>query len=219
MTIDIALVKSKLFTAVISDALDAAGVTRQAMRPFVRPLNDALVMVGRARTGLYAVSYDPAEYANPYEVEIALVDDLQPGEVAVLACDGPTERIAPWGGLLSSAAAYRQAAGCVTDGLVRDVKHIRSLNFPVFCGAIGPLDSKGRGVMVKRDVPVECGGVRVESGDLVVGDADGVVVVPQAMCEAVIGTALEKVEAEDHTSRELARGVSLAEVYARYGTL
>jgi 4-hydroxy-4-methyl-2-oxoglutarate aldolase len=219
VTIDLGLVRSKLFTAVISDAMDAAGITKQAMRPFIRPLDEGLVMVGRARTGLYSVTYDPDEYKNPYEVEIALVDDLQPGEVAVLGCNGPTERIAPWGGLLSTAAVHRKAAGCVTDGLVRDIKHIRSMNFPVFHGGIGPLDSKGRGVMVKRDIPIECGGVRVESGDLVFGDADGVVVVPQAACDAVIGAALKKIEAEDNTARELANGVSLGEVYARYGTL
>ena len=63
----------------------------------------------------------PAPGENPYEVEIALVDDLKPGDVAVLACDGPTERIAPWGELLSTASVARGAAGCITDGLVRDV--------------------------------------------------------------------------------------------------
>jgi regulator of RNase E activity RraA len=70
------------------------------------------------------------------------------------------DRIAPWGELLSTAAAADTASGCVTDGLVRDVRTIRAIGFPVFHGGIGPLDSKGRGKMVERDVPVLCGRAR-----------------------------------------------------------
>jgi regulator of RNase E activity RraA len=92
--------RERLFTAVLSDVLDAAGRRSQAMRPGVRPLDDALVMVGRARTGLYADVYHVVPGENPYELEIALVDDLEPGEVVVLAA-GASGRIAPWGELLS----------------------------------------------------------------------------------------------------------------------
>ena len=102
-----------------------------------------------------------SEGENPYELEIRLVDDLKPGDVAVFACGGPTDRIAPWGELLTTAAMARGAAGCVTDGLVRDVRHIRKMKFPVFHGGIGPLDSKGRSRMIEMDRPVVCAGVRV----------------------------------------------------------
>jgi regulator of RNase E activity RraA len=154
----------QLYTAVLSDVLDELGYMYQAMRPFVRPCDETLVMVGRARTGLYMETYALREGENPYEVEIRLIDDLKPGEVAVLGCNGPTERIAPWGELLSTAARARGAAGCVTDGLVRDVRHVRAMEFPVFHGGIGPLDSKGRARMVEMDTPIECGGVRVRTG-------------------------------------------------------
>lgn len=117
---------------------------------------------------------------NPYELEIKLIDDLKKGEVCVLACSG-NPRIAPWGELLSTASKYRGAAACVTDGLVRDIKAIRKMKFPVFAAGIGPLDSKGRGIVAEIDVPVELAGVRVVPGDLVFGDADGVVVIPQKM--------------------------------------
>lgn len=133
-----------LSAAILSDVMDSLGLTQRAMKPFVRPLDDSLTLVGRARTGLYMPAYSLRDGENPYDVEIALVDDLQPGEVAVLACNGPTERIAPWGELLSTACVARGAAGCVTDGLVRDVKQIRAMGFPVFQGGIGPLDTKGR---------------------------------------------------------------------------
>jgi regulator of RNase E activity RraA len=156
---------------------------------------------------------------NPYEVEIALVDDLRPGEVAVLACGGPTDRIAPWGELLTTASVARGAAGCVTDGLVRDVRRIREVGFPVFHGGIGPLDSKGRGEMMAMDVPVECGGVRVEPGDYVLGDVDGVVVVPRVAAEETFRQALGKVAAEDRTREMLAAGRRLKDVFDELGVL
>lgn len=219
MSLDLDHLRGVLYAAVLSDTLDALGHPRQAMRPFVRPLDESLVLLGRARTGLYMPVYEVAAGENPYEVEMALVDDLKPGEVAVLACGGPTERIAPWGELLTTAARHRGAAGCVTDGLVRDIRHIRQASFPVFHGGIGPLDTRGRGRMVAMDCAVECGGVLVRPGDLVLGDADGVVVIPQAIATQAIEAALAKISSENHTRDELARGARLAEVYARYGVL
>ena len=208
-----------LSAAILSDIVDSLGLMRRAMRPFVRPLDDAQVMVGRARTGLYMPGYALREGENPYEVEIALVDDLQPQEVVVLACNGPSERIAPWGELLTTAAQVRGAAGCVTDGLVRDVRQIRAMHFPVFHGGIGPLDTKGRARMVERDVRVECGGVSIDPGDLVFGDVDGVVVIPRSHEHAVMDLALEKVRGEDNTRDALLQGESLANVFKRLGIL
>lgn len=214
----IASVRERLFTAVLSDVLDAAGRRSQAMRPGVRPLDDSLVMVGRARTGLYADVYHVVPGENPYELEIALVDDLARDEIVVLAA-GTSGRIAPWGELLSTACRARGAAGCVTDGLVRDVRAIRALRFPVFAGGIGPLDTKGRGKVVAIDVPIECGGVAVRSGDLVFGDADGVVVIPREVEGEILRAAFEKVAGEDRTRAALERGEKLAEVFARHGIL
>ncbi|WP_246736419.1 RraA family protein [Enterovirga aerilata] len=212
-------VHRRLYAAVLSDVLDGMGLREQAMRPFVRPLDEASLLFGRARTGLYMPVYTVREGENPYEVEIALVDDLKPGEVAVLACGGPTDRIAPWGELLSTAARARGAAGCVTDGLVRDVRAIRAMGFPVFHGGIGPLDSKGRGRMMEADMPVACGGVLVNPGDYVFGDADGVVVIPAAVAGETFEAALAKVDAETDTRDELAAGATLAEVFRRRGVL
>jgi regulator of RNase E activity RraA len=210
----------RLNAAVLSDTLDSLGLMQQAMKPFMRPLDDSLQLIGRARTGLYMPVYAaPAPGENPYEVEIALVDDLAPGDVVVLACDGPTERIAPWGELLSTASHARGAAGCVTDGLVRDVRQIREMRFPVFCGGIGPLDTKGRARMVERDVPVVCAGASVRSGDLVFGDVDGIVVIPQQVEQEVIHRALEKVSGESQSREALQRGEKLADVFRRLGIL
>jgi regulator of RNase E activity RraA len=107
----------------------------------------------------------------------------------------------------------------VTDGLVRDVRRIRQMRFPVFHGGIGPLDSKGRGEMMAMDVPVECAGVRVEPGDYVFGDVDGVVVIPAEVAGEAIAGALDKASREDRTRDELLAGRLLGEVYATYGVL
>ena len=213
------LIVTRLYAAVLSDVMDGIGLADRALKPFVRPLDDSLILFGRARTGLYMPRYQVEPGEDPYVVEIALVDDLRPGDVAVFACGGPTDRIAPWGELLSTVAQVRGAAGCLTDGLVRDIKAIRAMGFPVFHGGIGPLDSKGRGKMMELDCKVVCGGVEVAPGDWVFGDADGVVVVPQAAADEVFAKALEKVAAEDRTRDELRAGRSLRDVFDSFGVL
>jgi regulator of RNase E activity RraA len=208
-----------LYSPVLSDVMDGMGYPNQACRPFMRPLDESLTFYGRARTGLYAHAYSVLDDENPYELEIRLLDDLKPGDVAVFACNGPTDRMAPWGELLTTAAMARGATGCVTDGLVRDVRYIRELKFPVFHGGIGPLDSRGRCKMVEMDRPIACGGVAVQTGDIVFGDVDGVVFVPQAIADEVFARAIDKMQAENHTRDELRAGKLLADVYEKYGVL
>lgn len=209
---------SRLYTAVLSDSLDEVGYRQQAMRSSIRPLDDELVMVGFARTGLFRETFHVAPDENPYEHEIRLLDDLKPGEVVVFGCGG-SSRIAPWGELLTTAARVRGALGAVTDGFVRDVRAIRSAKFPVFHGGIAPLDSKGRGKVVEIDVPIECAGVRIESGDLVFGDVDGIVVIPRRIEDEVLAHAFAKVASENTTRDALLRGDRLQDVYDRYGVL
>lgn len=211
-------VRARLFVSVLSDCLDSVGLRNQALPARIRPLDEALVMAGRARTAAFMEVYHEEPGRNPYELEIALLDSLLPDEIPVFACSNPA-RVAPWGELLSTAARVRGAAGALMDGCVRDVRAIRAMEFPVFAGGIAPLDSKGRGVVMALDVPVECAGVRVEPGDLVVGDADGVVVVPRGAEEEVLRRAFEKVGGERDTLRDLQAGHSLGDVFRRYGIL
>lgn len=211
-------IRARLFTALLSDVMDALGHWNNALPPTIRPLDDASVMVGRARTALFMDVYEVKEGENPYENEIALIDSLQKDQIPVFSC-GKTGRIAPWGELLSTASKVRGAAGALMDGLVRDIRAIREMGFPVFHGGIGPLDSKGRGKIMAVDVPVDVAGVRICPGDLIVGDADGVVVVPQAIEAAVLAAAYEKLKGEKSTLAELRAGVSLGAVFAKYGVL
>ena len=211
-------IRTHLFASLLSDVMDALGHRNNALPPAIRPLDDASVMVGRARTALFMDVYAIEEGENPYENEIALIDSLQPNQIPVFAC-GKTGRIAPWGELLSTASKLRGAAGALMDGLVRDIRAIRKMGFPVFHGGIGPLDSKGRGTIMALDVPVECAGVRICPGDLIFGDADGVVVVPRAIEAAVLAAAFEKLKGENLTLADLRAGISLGEVFAKYGVL
>jgi regulator of RNase E activity RraA len=113
----------------------------------------------------------------------------------------------------------RGAAGCVTDGFVRDIRAIRKLGFPVYHGGIAPLDSRGRGKIAKIDVPIVCAGVDVMPGDLVVGDADGIIVVPRRVEAVVLENALKKVDSEQKTRDALLRGAALRDVFAEYNVL
>jgi len=218
MPFSLADIRRSLFASVLSDSLDAAGAMDQALPARIRPLDEASVMVGRARTAQF-MEVDHHEIGtNPYELEIALIDSLAKDEIPVFACSNPA-RIAPWGELLSTAAQVRGAAGALMDGATRDIKAIRAMNFPVFHGGIAPLDSKGRGRVMAIDVPVRCAGVKVASGDLVFGDADGIVVIPHAIERQVLTLAFEKIKGEKRTLDDLRAGEKLGDVFARYGIL
>lgn len=209
-------IERNLYTAVLSDALDDMGIRDRAMREHLRPLASDMVMAGWART----ISCMDVHYisADPYALEIEALDSVLPGEIVVVGT-GESKRNAPWGELLSTAAKARGARGAVIDGLVRDVKKILPLEFPVFAAGIKPVDSKGRGIVVDYNVPVECGGVTISPGDLIVGDFDGIVAIPAAAAVEAVRRASEKAARENHSRADLMRGAYLRDVYEKYGVL
>jgi regulator of RNase E activity RraA len=209
-------IEKNLYTAVISDALDDMGICDRAMRERLRPISPDAVFAGWARTILCMdVHY---MHPDPYALEIEALDSVLQGEVVVVGTGGST-RNAPWGELLSTAAMARGGRGAVIDGLVRDVKKILALGFPVFAAGIKPVDSRGRGIVVDYNVPTECGGVVVEPGDLIVGDYDGVIAVPAGAVQEAVERATAKVTRENHTRAELMEGAYLRDVYRKYGVL
>ena len=206
----------RCYTAVLMDVMDAMGAREQSLDPGVRPLDPGMRMWGEAVTMLLEAVDEPP--AHPFQLEMEVLDDLRPGQVIVAQCDAP-RLSAFWGGLLSNAAVGRGGAGVVTDGGARDYAEIVSLRFPVFCRGLTPYDSQGRMDGTARDVAITCAGVRVAAGDLVFGDADGVVVVPAAMAGEVLRRAGEKVRGEDAVRQELLRGASVVETFRKYGIL
>ena len=210
------LMKERLYSAVLCDALDQAGYRNQAMRADIRPIYADAVVAGRAVTIQSADVYVPSAHA--YDVEIAAVDSLRSGDVVVASTHRST-RTCLWGELLSTASVARGANGAVIDGYARDVRHIQRMQFPVFSTGMYPVDSAGRGEVVDFNCTVNCGGVIVEPGDIVFGDYDGVVVIPVRASQEVIRRALDKVEGENITREALRKGATLREVYDQYGVL
>lgn len=209
-------IERNLYTAVLSDALDDMGIRDRAMREHLRPVAPDLVFAGWART----VSCMDVHYtlSDPYALEIEALDSVLSGEVVVVGT-GESKRNAPWGELLSTAAMARGARGAVIDGLIRDVKKILELGFPVFAAGMKPVDSRGRGIVVDYNVPVECGGVTVAPGDLIVADFDGVIAIPAEAVDEAVRKATDKVSRENSSRAELMKGAYLRDVFAKFGVL
>jgi len=211
-----ACMESTLYTPVVADCLDELGYRDQALRETIRPVGPACCFAGWARTISCADMYHVPD--EPYALEIEAVDSILPGEVVVVGT-ADSKRNAPWGELLSTAALVRGARGAVVDGLVRDVKKIATLGFPVFAAGIKPVDSKGRGIVLDYNRPVVCGGICISPRDVVFADDDGVVVIPAKVVTDAVRLATEKVTRENHTRAELLQGAYLRDVYAKYHTL
>jgi 4-hydroxy-4-methyl-2-oxoglutarate aldolase len=205
-----------LYTAVVSDSLDQLGIRHQAMREYLRPLFPACKFAGWARTIACSDVYHISDH--PYDLEIEAMDSILPGEVVVVSTQ-QSLRNAPWGELMSTAATARKARGAVIDGLVRDVKKIEELGFPVLAAGIKPVDSIGRGVVTGYNLPLACGEVIVHPGDFVFADYDGVVVVPRERTIEALTLARDKVVRENKSREELLRGAYLRDVYNKYGVL
>lgn len=210
-------IKEHLYVAIVCDVLDTLGYRNQAMHQRLRPLDgENCIIVGRART-LRWMETDYIE-DDPYNLEIEAVDSLKSGDVVVHSTDFAGTN-APWGELMSTIAKRNGAVGCICDSMIRDCKRIIEMQFPVFYGGIRPLDSLGRGRVMAYDVPVRCGDVVVNPGELIFSDFDGVVVIPRDVEDKVLEQAHEKVSKENQSRRDLLNGDSLRTVYDRYGVL
>ncbi len=161
---------AKLDTATLSDALDKLGIAGQCYK--IKPRDGGFRMAGRAWTLLYGPSGKPSGTVGDY------IDDVPPGSVIVLD-NGGRENATVWGDILTEIAHRRGIAGTVIDGICRDTHLCTSLGYPVFSKVHGMRTGKDRVQVEATGVPVNIGDARVAPGDLVKGDADGVVVIPK----------------------------------------
>ena len=206
----------RLHPAVVADCLDGLGVRSQVLDPGIRPLYPGAKVAGFATT-VRCVEVDtvPESRDDWYRGELAAVDALGPGEVMVVS----TCRGSFWGELLATAARYRGARGIVADAYTRDTLALIEMEFPTFAAGIHCADSLGRIDVDAVGVPILCGGVEVAPGDLVLGDYDGVVVIPGALAEEAVGLAEEKIRGENLVREKLAEGMPVAEAFRAYGVI
>lgn len=202
-------------TSLLSDALDRAGRRNQCLGPDIVPLSGA-PLEGRAFPFVLERVDAPAD--PPYRGLLRGLDAVPAGAVVVIP-GGRAPDAALFGELMATACLARGAAGAVCEGYVRDVMDVRALGFPLFgCGTV-PYDMDGRLEVVGHDRPVEIDGVTIDPGALIVGDEDGVVVVPPDVEEAVLAAAAEKASKESEFGAAVASGMSPSEAYERFGVL
>jgi len=163
-----------------------------------------------------AISEDP-DPGQPFGLMLDALDALQPDELYVAA--GVAPAFALFGELMSIAATRRGAAGAICDGYVRDTEKILALGFPVFCQGSYCRDQRYRGIVREYRIPVAIGGVSISPGEIIVGDADGLIVVPKAAEREVFTRALASARQEKRAKSALEQGVSANEVFSRFGVL
>ena len=207
-----------IYTAALADILDARGHHDQTLPPAIRPLERGTRLAGPAYTvkGGPATNPDSASYDEAIRKVLAMLGDVPEGCVAVYACGQDVS--AHLGELSVTSLKARGVAGCVLDGGCRDVAFIREEGFPVFSRFVTPEDSTWRWELEATQVPVTIGSVRIDPGDWIVGDDDGVVAVPQSIAEDVLTEAEQKAATENEIRVAVRKGIPPLEAYERFGT-
>lgn len=196
-------------SCVVTDAMERAGVMHTAIR-----LRCGGKLAGPAVTArLY-----PGDLVDPLEaLSVAIA-----GDVIVVDAAGETET-SVWGGLMAGLGHQRGIAGAVVDGAVRDIDEARELGFTLYSRAVGPRAShtafSGRREPIELNVPVQCGGILVNPGDIIVADEIGVVVVPRSEAAEVLQRAREQADREEAARRRIREGKDLDELLAEFGRL
>lgn len=203
-------------SASVADAVDQLVGARGYMDYPIKPrINDKKV-VGPAVT----VKEVKTTESVPPSHALEAIDEAPEGSVVVIGIEGSDPNVAVWGGLMTAGAVARNLAGAILDAGLRDVTEIkRDFGFPVFSRTISPGTTVGRYKTEALNVPVQCGGILVRPGDLIVADADGVVVVPVDHVEEVLAKSLE-IECREAEQTKYIREVrSLREGIARYNRI
>lgn len=202
--------------ASVADAVDKVCGRRGYLDSCIKPrINDKRIC-GPAVTVLEAAT---DEFVPPQHA-LDLIDEAEPGSVIVISIEGGETDVAVWGGLMTAGAVANGHAGAVLDGAVRDLTEIRrDYGFPVYARDVSPGTTLGRYRTVASQVPVRVGGVMVHPGDVVVGDVDGVVIVPKAQAEEVLKMAQEIDARELEQARLIIAEKALRKGLAKYGRI
>jgi len=203
-------------SATLSTQLFKRGLRNQVLQGVSRLTPGAATMVGEA----YTLRNIPARedidhigvYDNPEHPQRKAIEVAPPDSVLVIDCREDA-RCASAGGILVRRLEVRGVAGLVTDGGLRDTPEIAQRNFPVFCKAPSAPISLIHQHAVESNVPVACGGVAVYPGDIIVGDGEGVIVIPARIADEVAADTFEQEKLEEFVQQEIASGRPLPGVY------
>ena len=199
---------SRLDTTALSDAMDRLGIAGQCLN--IKPLDHAMRLTGRAFTILYGPSGKPSGTVGDY------IDDVPAGHVVVLD-NGGRENATVWGDILTWVAHQRAVAGTVIDGACRDTHLARELRYPVFSRSYSMRTGKDRVQVEAIGGPVNIGDARCEAGDLLRGDADGVLIIPKAHEDEVLSVA-EEIDAVEQRIRDAVKsGLTLVDARKQHG--
>jgi regulator of RNase E activity RraA len=219
----IALVKKELFTAVIGDIMDKLGLLNQFLPPQIQPLRADMTVVGIAMPVLEADVIESSEAGHnpvlrkPFGLMLEALDDLKRNEVYI--CTGASPSYALWGELMSVRATQLGAVGAVVNGYSRDTNGILEMNFPTFSYGSYAKDQAPRGKVIDFRTPIEMNGVIINSGDYVIGDRDGVCIVPKEASEEVFRLAFEKARGEKVVFQKIKEGMAAKEAFEIYGIM
>lgn len=205
-----------MYSGILSDVLDEIGYRNQTIGRKYKPLKDETVIFGPAFTSIATVVYSMPE--DPLTAQCKIVDQLGEDEIYVLATRGDYN-CAVFGELFATAVLARKGAGVLLDGLARDIKQIKEMDFPLFYVGSDPRTSKGRTEINEHQIPVVIDGVTINPGDIIFGDIDGVVVVPKNIAREVFEKGIEIIEKEDKVREGLLEGKSLESVYKEIGAI
>ncbi|MFI5016025.1 MAG: RraA family protein [Hyphomicrobiales bacterium] len=207
-------IRQRLFTSVIGDVMDMKGLRQQFLPPTIRALAPEMMLIGRAMP----VLEEDCEGEGDFGLMFRALDDLKPDEVYI--CTGASPSYALWGELMSTRARALGAAGAVLDGFHRDGKGIREVGLPVFSAGSYAQDQRGRGRVTDfRCAITFANGVKVAPGDIVVGDSDGVLVIPQQHLDEVVRLALAKLAGEEEVRRLIEKGEGTQAIFDRTGIM
>ncbi len=208
-------IRSILYTPVIGDVLDTLGYVHQFLPQAIQPLQLDMRLVGRALPVQIADAWGKQQ--EPFGKMTAALDSIRPFEIYVAT--GGSMNCAAWGEIMTATAKTRQGAGAILDGFHRDTPRVLEQNWPVFSRGRYAQDAGVRAKVVDFGCPIEIAGVSIQPGDLIVGDLDGVVVVPRAVEDEVIALATAKATGEKVVRKAIEAGMSSTEAFRTFGIL
>lgn len=208
----------KIATASISDACDQIVKKRCFMDFDVKPRINEKKVVGYAVT--VAETYCDEGVVVPPTHALDLIDTCKENDVVVISLENSDKDVAVWGGIMTAGAVVNNVAGAILDAGVRDVTEIRrDYDFPVYARSVSPATTLGRYKTIANNVEITCGGVKVNPGDLIVADLDGVIVVPKDHIDEVLLVAEEIEEKEAKQAKYIIETKSLKAGLAKYNRI